>query len=127
MYSYGSARSGKSMIRFFFKNHPKFSNQFVSQNGKLGVTSGRTDTFQNDNEFSSLSLQIFREIDDVWRFFREIEHGTCVFQKLSMLAAVVNGVGKFNRVVFRRLKNRRGFLEQDWVRMVSVFPRSVLQ
>ena len=87
MYSYGSARSGKSMIRFFFKNHPKFSNQFVSQNGKLGVTSGRTDTFQNDNEFSSLSLQIFREIDDVWRFFREIEHGTCVFQKLSMLAA----------------------------------------
>ena len=72
MYSYGSARSGKSMIRFFFKNHPKFSNQFVSRNGKLGVTLGRTDTFQNDNEFSSLSLQIFREIDDVWRFFREI-------------------------------------------------------
>ena len=60
----------KSTIRFFFKNHPKFSNQFVSQ--MLGVTLGRTDTFQNDNEFSSLSLQIFREIDDVWRFFREI-------------------------------------------------------
>ena len=41
------------MIRFFFKNHPKFSNQFVSQ--MLGVTLGRTDTFQDDNEFSSLS------------------------------------------------------------------------
>ena len=75
MYSYGSARSGKSMIRFFFKNHPKFSNQFVSRNGKLGVTLGRTDTFQNDNEFSSL-------------FF--------LFQKLSMLAA---RLGKWSRKI----------------------------
>ena len=55
---------------------------------------------------SLLSLQIFREIDDVWPFFREIddvwrffrdfEHGACVFQKLSMLAA---RLGKWSRKI----------------------------
>ena len=59
-------------------------------------------------------------------FFREIEHGTCVFQKLSMLAA---RLGKWSRKIqscsFPSVEKSSWLF--SWKRWVWIFPRSVLQ
>ena len=56
------------MICFFFKNHPKFSQPICFSKWEIGRDIGANRHFSGW-QWVLFSLQIFRQINDVWRFF----------------------------------------------------------